>query len=420
MATQQEIELSKAFGGTGTLTPEQQAAINQARTAFAPQTTTQTTSPTTTGAIKLPETQQITPDMSTATGRLTYYDQLIKDQEAQAEQARIDREQAIKEREATRTKQGGIVDLIKGIGQKRTEELTNLGFEPTKEFAQQKAQLAEIDSLYKDYNATVARRDQQIANIYGSGGGTDFQNNAIAQINRNANVLLTQKSSNINAKMAIMEYQQGNFENAQKFVNQAITDYTAGLQADYNMLESFIEDNNDLIDSLEADYKDALKTRQALILDQINMAREDKQQEIDNAFKREGLNLQWAQEGRLDRGSTPTSPTATDWTDLQIKSAINGILKDSPDATYEEVLQEINSDPTILNKDRAIQLAKNKFGIKEPSKQLSEVLNMPKPYTTGGIKSPLPKSYPQTTTTILGQLGSALNPVNFFANLFGQ
>lgn len=36
MATQQEIELSKAFGGTGTLTPEQQAAVNQARTAFTP------------------------------------------------------------------------------------------------------------------------------------------------------------------------------------------------------------------------------------------------------------------------------------------------------------------------------------------------------------------------------------------------
>lgn len=258
--------------------------------------------------IKLPKQEQINPDISTAQGRTSYYQQFIADEEARATKAEEDRQQAIKDRESQRTKQGGIIDLIKGTGTKRTEELTSLGFNPIQQFAQQKAQLAEVDSLYQDYNSAVAQRDQALANVENRTGGTlDFMNAESARINRNANVILTQKSSNINSKLAIMEAQNNNFESAQKFVDQSIKDYTAGLTADYNMLESFIDDNNDLISSLGTEYTNALNSRKSLILDQIETAKSDKQQEIDNDFKREGLDLQWAQENRLGRESVGVS-----------------------------------------------------------------------------------------------------------------
>lgn len=73
----------------------------------------------------------------------------------------------------------------------------------------------------------------------------------------------------------------------------------------------------------------------------------------------------------LTGGGAGTVPTTTDWTDLQIKTAIDGIISSRPDATYDEVIQEINSDPTIANKDRAIQLAKDKFGIKETTPKVA-------------------------------------------------
>jgi hypothetical protein len=375
-----------------------------------------------TGEIKIPNQEQINPDISTAQGRTSYYQQFIADEEARAVKAEADRQQAIKDREAQRTKQGGILDLLKGVGQKRTEELGALGFDPTQQFAQQKAQLAEVDSLYEDYNKTVAMRDQQIADIQGRTGGTiDFANAETAKINRNANVVLTQKSSNINSKLAVMEAQNNNWENAQKFVNQAITDYTAGLTADYNMIQSFIDDNNDLISSLGTEYTNALNSRKALILDQINQAATDKQNEINNELNKYKAVTDRMQQERL---GAEQITTPTNWTDLQIKSAIDGILAANPNASYEEVLQEINSDTTILNKDRAIQIAKDRFGVKETATTQPKAISNPQAKSFGqNVKST--SAYLQTLggrPEIIGGtiVKSAQAIGSFFSGLFGR
>jgi hypothetical protein len=324
-----------------------------------------------TDPVKLPEIGQMNFDISTAQGQSAYYKQFIQDQEAQAEKARQEKITAQKEQEALRAQQTSIVDKIKGIGAKRTEGLSELGFEPTQIFAQQKAQLAEVDSLYTDYNATVARRDQQIAGIQGAGGGTDFQSNAVAQINRNANVLLGQKSSNINSKLAIMEAQNNNWESAQKFVNQAIVDYTAGLTADYDMLSSFIKDNNDLIDSLGKDYKDALNQRQALILDQISQAKADKQQEIENNFKQQGLDLQMMQENRLGAGDGTGVVAGENYYDAGLES----LLEENPGLSAGQLatLYVTNSGENLTDKEKQNILARAQVVMSKPKQEIPVV-----------------------------------------------
>jgi hypothetical protein len=296
-----------------------------------------------TGQINLPEQERVTPDLSSAQGTMSYYNQLIKDEEARAAKLEADRQQAIKDREAQRTKQSGILDALKGVGQKRTEELTTLGFEPTAQFAQQKAQLAEIDALYQDYNKVMSDFETQKDAIMGRTGGTiDFANAEVAKITRTANSILGLKSSNIKSKLAIMEYQQGNFENAQKFVDQSISDYTAGLTADYNMLESFIEDNNDLITSLGTEYTNALNSRKSLILDQIETARQEKQQEFNNMISLENLAINKSQEARLNRESLVTQEdTFTDTVNYLKKLRDSGKLTDFSYREQINALMEI-------------------------------------------------------------------------------
>lgn len=60
MATQEEINLSKSFGGTGQLTPEQQAAVDKARLAFSPvsPTSPENTSMKDLGIVLSPEDRQ--------------------------------------------------------------------------------------------------------------------------------------------------------------------------------------------------------------------------------------------------------------------------------------------------------------------------------------------------------------------------
>jgi LysM repeat protein len=244
------------------------------------------------GEIKLPEQTQINPDISASKGVLASNQSLIDSQQAEVERKA---QQIIDANNATPAYKNKLEEISAKFGlipQKREQELTDLGFEPTAFYAEQKASIAELNTLYDDYNATVAQRDQQIADVYGRPGQSmDFLNNQVAQINRNANVLLTQKSANINTKTAIMEAKNSNWDSAQKFVNQAISDYTAGLTADYEMATKFYDDNQDLIDSLGKDYSNALKERNALILDQIQTAREDYQFEINRQMEQQGLDI---------------------------------------------------------------------------------------------------------------------------------
>ena len=280
-----------------------------------------------TGQINLPQQEQINPDLSTAAGAMAAQKMLLDENDKRIAEDRARQERIDKENREYKEKQSGIVGLIKGIGQKRTDELTDLGFEPTAMFAQQKAVLAEVDALYTDYNAAVAARDQQISDVYGRPGQSmDFQNNSIAQINRNANVVLTQKSSNINSKLAVMEAAAGQWENAQKFVDKSISDYTAGLTADYNMLESFIDDNNDLISSLGTEYTNALNSRKSLILDQISQAATDKQNEITNE-----LNKYKATTDRMQVSGI--SGTTTGFSSAKIESSLR---EDATDLIYNQ------------------------------------------------------------------------------------
>lgn len=131
------------------------------------------------------------------------------------------------------------------------------GIDPQDYFADQKSKIAEIESLTGEYNATKAAMEQQLAATQDKLASNNFINNQTAQIQRNAAPKLNQMSANINAKAATLQALQGNFNEAQNFVNQAVQDATAEFKYNLDVYTTFYEMNKSVIESLDAPYQKA-------------------------------------------------------------------------------------------------------------------------------------------------------------------
>lgn len=196
------------------------------------------------GNIKLPDVTFGSGDIASATAS------------ANAIKAKLDA--LVADQEAGKNSLADYLKSLPNTAQLRSNAYSEAGINPAQYFADQKARLAEIDTLTKDYNDTVAKRDQQIAATQDKLASMNFINNQTAQITRNAAPLLNNKSANINAKVATMQALQGNFSEATKFVNQAVEDATADQKAKVDAFKLFYSINQDEISQLNSEYKTAL------------------------------------------------------------------------------------------------------------------------------------------------------------------
>ena len=219
--------------------------------------------PTSAGQVKSGSTVNIggvdysLPDISGSTGAIAGTQSLIGSEE-QLFQQRLEQTKQLQESK----NQASQSMLTKLLGSKSPEQALidawqQLGIDPAQHYAQQKAIIAEIESLTKDYNSVVAARDAQLATSQGSMASMNFINNQQAQINRNAAVVLNQKAANINAKTATLEALQGNFASAQTFVNQAVQAAAAQYEYNYNSYKIFKEQNDEMFNALDSVYQDA-------------------------------------------------------------------------------------------------------------------------------------------------------------------
>ncbi len=240
-------------------------------------------SPTTTNQVtSVPgfETPNITPtsgDISGATASNAGADKYLAEYQGIVEKQQAD---ALKREELrTKTTQSLFDKYIKGSVsplQARQEAQTSTGIIPAEYFADQKARIAEIDRLSQDYNAVVMSRDQQIAGARDAFGSNNFIDNRVAQINRNAAPKLLAMSANINARTATMQALQGNFREAQSFVNQAVQDATADLKYRFDMFSATYDMNRDLWGRLDNVYGDAMKSSIEIARTKYEEARKDK------------------------------------------------------------------------------------------------------------------------------------------------
>lgn len=211
---------------------------------------------------QIPQNTPTTGDTTGVDGLTAYYKSLFDTAQKQASDAK-DAETAAKTQQTTQS-QPFLSKLLgaSSISDTRTAAQTATGVDPASYFADEKARIAEIDTLNQQYNAAKANVDQQVANLTGQGRGIpqDLLNNQAAQIQRNAAPGLNAMSANINSKAAALQASQGMFAEAQNYVDKAVSDATADLKFNSDMYQTFYTQNQSTIDNLDSQYQTALKT----------------------------------------------------------------------------------------------------------------------------------------------------------------
>jgi hypothetical protein len=272
---------------TISLTPEQQATydaaiakygytdptptVNKLPTATAPTTASNIN---TVNSTNLPVLSPYTGSITNATGATTalqsFYDTQSKI--ATDSQAQLEKLQAQQQ-----TDKSSILSFLskqQSPDQVRSDLQAQFGIDPANYFADQKARVAEIDSLSQDYNKKVAERDKIL--MQAEENSTGMLSNALdARLNKikqNYAIELNQMSSNINSKAATMQALEGNFNSAQDFIRQAVQDSVSDTKYKLDTLMTFYQMNQDSIDRLDNKYQDALKTSITLARDQYDQS----------------------------------------------------------------------------------------------------------------------------------------------------
>jgi hypothetical protein len=219
-----------------------------------------------------------TPDISTAQSTTDYWKTYYENQQKLADQQKAEMEAKTKEFE---TEKQSWLDKAKsafGLTQeeKATQEYEELGIKPAEYFAEKKADIAEMESLYASYNAKVAERDTKVAEVDNIGMPQNWTDDRKIVIQNKYNAELNLMAAGINSKAAIMEAKQGRFEEARSFVNEAVSAYVADMKFQYAQYQDFVEMNQEFLDSLGADYKDTLNKIDSALLQKIQLTEQEK------------------------------------------------------------------------------------------------------------------------------------------------
>jgi len=255
-------------------------ALQAASTRYAP-SIPKSTVPTNAGSIPSPfspvQTPTITPDLgniSLATAGMGGYQSFLDANKGFYEQQmQMQQQQSAKQDSMLQKFLGSVQSPTEARAQAQQET----GIDVQKYFAKQEAGVKEIESLTKDYNKVVAMKDQQIAQTHDKLASMNFINNQVAQIERNAAPQLNQLSANINAKAAALQAQQGNFAEAQAYVNQAVQDATAETKFQFDMYQMLYQNNQESFDRLNAIYTNAYNTSMNIAQTAYEQQRAEKQ-----------------------------------------------------------------------------------------------------------------------------------------------
>ena len=253
------------------ITPENKAAYETTKLAPVNQNylaeLSKTKIPTTADAIQSPYQGYLAPSPTSSFGNISAPTAGTAGLQSMAEysmsnyQAQLDR--LNQQNESNQNAFQQLLASMTSPSEARQQAQEETGIDVAEHFAQQEAGFKEIEVLTNEYNKTIEMKDQQIAMTHDKMDSNNFINNQIAQIERNAAPKLNRLSADINAKAAVMQAQQGNFAEAQKYVNQAVQDAVAENKYNADMFAMAFDINQDAFDRVETIYADAYKEQMA-------------------------------------------------------------------------------------------------------------------------------------------------------------
>jgi hypothetical protein len=213
-------------------------------------------------SLTIPPNAGSSPDMSSTSGAMSYWETYLKEQQAKSDQAQKDWDA---QQKTYQEQSKSIWDKLQSQPtqqQTRDEYFQSIGVNPADYFSKQKSQLAEVQTLQEDYNNAVAQKELQLSKTQESLAPMSFITAKMSRQERDANIILNQKSANINTKLGVMEAEKGNFTEAQNYVNQAVQQYTYDLELQYKDFEIFRDMNKEVLDGLDSRYINALNSAQ--------------------------------------------------------------------------------------------------------------------------------------------------------------
>ena len=400
--------------------------------------------------LKLPEYQQYTGNINNSLGSQSFYKQFIADEEARQKEYQA---ALLKAQEVQATKPKSFLDYLKNIGKQTPEEYATTkyaetGYTPSAYFASQKARIAELDTLSQQYNAKELEKNKAIEANRNLMAPMTFISGREAKIQRQYNIELSAMAANIQSKSAIMEMEQGNFNQAQNFVNQTVSNYTWTLQTDLAMLQDFYNDNQQLINSLDTKLQNSLNRIIALKQDEYNEIKAEKQAVLNlmlqspNAGITVDDTLQSATEKAAKVVPTPKpdifggaegyyqqvwNPKTRQW-EVKPVAGMGGKGITTPIGSFTDIMQAtIDADGTPEQAAREAAIASANMGISVNQKQLNEWTEQARKMTKTPITptiTPLPptsaeigRQFPAAFAETFTAPGRAVG--NFYENLFG-
>lgn len=215
--------------------------------------------------VELPVGKPTVPDISKVKGRVDFYkttgDYYMKEAErAEAEKAKAESSTLAKLAKDSESRVTELPDPAKIREEARG--LTGFDDQATKDyFAKSQADRVELATLTAEYDKLLADRDAAIeAERTRVGGTTAGANDAIAKVTRDFASRLNQQSAIIKTKSALMEASQGNFKEAQAFIQEAVQDATYDARFNLDVFSTFYGKYENQLEKLDSKYADAIKS----------------------------------------------------------------------------------------------------------------------------------------------------------------
>lgn len=250
-----------------------------------------------------PTTYDIFGAMGASSGLKSYYDtqaQILQDQQRFEESLR----QQIAKTDSGKAESGLLSKLLnrQSPTEIRQEAFKETGIDPKKYFAEQKARIAELETLNKEYNNVKMQVEEQKAAALDKYATNNFINNQQAQIDRNAAPKLNMMSANINAKVATMQAIEGNYQEALKYVNMAIDAATEEYRYNLDMYSMFKEQNAEMFERIAKPYQQAYDLKLSMVEQAYKDQRAEKEQMGDLLLSaaKEGVDLSSYMTGSLE------------------------------------------------------------------------------------------------------------------------
>ena len=244
-------------------------------------TTAPPTQPTTAGQVNnapnvnMPQTSTSNSNISLATstgaGANAYWDQMMKEQEAERQ-----RQLAAIQGQAAQNQ--SMMDKLLGNQKSRdqiqAEKEAQLGINTAQSLANIKAKEAELKSLTADYEKAKKDVETQIESAFGKMGSMNFINNQVAQIRREAAPFLNNLAANVNMKAAEVATEENDYARAQNLIDKAVENTVADQKDALNMFKTFYDMNQDAFDRMDSVYVNAYKEKMGLLERQYNEAKD--------------------------------------------------------------------------------------------------------------------------------------------------